>query len=89
MPLSTSSLEMLFGVSVAHAAGRLAELTPRETEVAGLLADGLTAQEIGKLLGIAVGTVDIHRKGIKDKLGVKTTVQIVRLVLLKRLADSI
>ena len=89
MPLTISSLETLFGVSVAHAAGRLAELTPRETEVAGLLADALKAHEIGKLLGIAIATVDVHRKGIKNKLGVKTTVHIMRFVLLKRIAESI
>lgn len=36
---------------------RLRRLTPRQREVVGLLAGGHTAKEIGRLLGIAVSTV--------------------------------
>ena len=44
-------------------------LTPRELEVLGLLADGLTAHHIGHLLGIRTATVRKHLEHLYDKLG--------------------
>ncbi len=48
------------------------KLSKRELEIAGLIANGLTNQEIGKTLFISTFTVDTHRKNIISKLGVKT-----------------
>ena len=45
-------------------------LTPRQTQVAGLLEQGLTNQEIGERLHIEVSTVKIHLHNIFEKLGV-------------------
>lgn len=46
-------------------------LTPRELQVAALLAEGLRNKEIGEQLGIATGTAKIHVEHILGKLGVE------------------
>jgi DNA-binding NarL/FixJ family response regulator len=58
MPLSVKSLEEVIGLSADLVAKRLSELSPRETEVANLLADGLEPREIAAKLGISPKTVE-------------------------------
>jgi DNA-binding NarL/FixJ family response regulator len=48
----------------------LAELTPRQREVADLVARGLTNKEICSALGIAEGTVKAHVAALLETLGV-------------------
>jgi DNA-binding CsgD family transcriptional regulator len=50
-------------------------LTPRELEVLGLLADGLTNREIAEALVISIKTVGIHVTHILRKLDVSTRVE--------------
>ncbi len=52
-----------------------AELTPRETEILGLLAEGLSNKAIARQLGISDGTVKLHVKAILRKLGVHSRVE--------------
>lgn len=47
-------------------------LTPREVEIARLLREGLTNQEIAERLVISTGTVRTHLENMFDKLGVHT-----------------
>lgn len=47
-------------------------LTPREGGVLGLVAAGLTNQEIGVRLGISRRTVDAHLRSIFAKVGVRS-----------------
>ncbi len=51
-------------------------LTPREGEVAGLVAQGLANREIGKTLVISERTVDAHVLHILNKLGFNSRAQI-------------
>jgi two-component system response regulator NreC len=44
-------------------------LGPREREVLALLADGLTSREIAERLGVALKTVETHRRNIAQKVG--------------------
>src|SRR5215469_2273910 len=44
-------------------------LTPREVEVLGCVARGMSNKEIGEKLGTAEGTVKIHVQNILAKLG--------------------
>jgi len=52
-------------------------VTPREREVFVLAAQGYTAKEIGKSLGISPRTVEAHRRHIKDKLGLNNQSELV------------
>ncbi|MBR1894506.1 MAG: LuxR family transcriptional regulator [Bacteroidales bacterium] len=55
-------------------------LTPREVEVARLCAEGLFSKEIGDRMGISQRTVETHKNNIFRKLGINTTIELVRLV---------
>ncbi len=51
------------------------ELTPRETEILGLLAEGQSNKVIARNLGISDGTVKLHVKAILRKLEVHSRVE--------------
>lgn len=53
-------------------------LTPREQEVMRLLAEGLSAKEIAEKLFISPKTVENHRANIMSKLGLHSTMELVR-----------
>jgi len=60
-------------VRPAPAADALIEpLTPRETEVLQLLAEGLTNRRLGERLGISEHTAKFHVNAILGKLGART-----------------
>jgi RNA polymerase sigma factor (sigma-70 family) len=65
---------------------RLAALSAREREVVERVVAGRTNKVIAKELGIAVKTVEFHRKRITDKLQVKTTADLIHLVVEHRLS---
>jgi DNA-binding NarL/FixJ family response regulator len=49
-------------------------LTPRETEIVKLIAEGHTSRQIAELLNIAENTVDRHRANVLEKLGLRDRV---------------
>lgn len=51
------------------------DLTPRETEILGLLAEGQSNKAIARNLGISDGTVKLHVKAILRKLNVHSRVE--------------
>ena len=53
-------------------------LTPREQEVMRLLAEGLSAKEVGGKLFISPKTVENHRSNIMRKLDLHSTVELIR-----------
>ncbi len=59
----------------------LAELTPREREVLGLMAEGRTNQAIAEQLVVSERAVEKHVTGIFSKLGLATSAQDHRRVL--------
>ena len=81
--------QSLVGALVGLAAGRAApppeELSLRERQVLGFLADGATSKEIALALGLAPKTVENHRGRILGKLGVANSAAAVRAGLARGL----
>lgn len=57
------------------------ELTPRETEVLGLLALGYTNPEIADKLVLSVRTVETHRANVQRKTGLSTRAELIAYAL--------
>ncbi|MDA0563938.1 LuxR C-terminal-related transcriptional regulator [Streptomonospora sp. S1-112] len=55
-------------------------MTPRETQVARLVAEGMTNREIARALGIAEWTAINHLRKIMRKLDCSSRVQVARWV---------
>jgi DNA-binding NarL/FixJ family response regulator len=67
------------------AAQRRAVLTPRELEVLGFVAQGLSNKEIGDRIGTAGGTVKIHLQNILSKLGAADRTHAVAIAIQRNL----
>lgn len=68
----------------AGAAQRVSQLSPREREVLGLLADGLQGPEIAERLFLSLETVRTHIRNAAGKLGARTRVQAAAIVACAR-----
>jgi DNA-binding NarL/FixJ family response regulator len=75
---TNTSLARRLGLQVPRPAKRAGELTARESEVHELLAQGLTNEEIAKLLYISLSTTKVHVKHIYEKLGVRSRLEAAR-----------
>lgn len=75
---SDASLASRLGLRVPRVAKRPTGLTARESEVHDLLAQGLTNEEIAKLLFISLSTTKVHVKHIYEKLGVRSRLEAAR-----------
>lgn len=82
-PIAPALVKRLIGSFHADTPDQPNPLTPREREVLGLLAEGLTLTKIGTLLGITRHTVAAHVKRIYLKLEISSraeaTLQAVRM----------
>lgn len=58
-------------------------LSPRQQEIAALIAEGKTNREIAEQLGIDISTVDSHRVLIYRKLGVRNAVELTHIAIRK------
>ncbi|MDY0072588.1 MAG: response regulator [Thauera sp.] len=63
------------------ALARLARLSPRESEVALLLARGLPNKLVARELEISEKTVHVHRQNVMEKTGVSSAAELARLIL--------
>lgn len=61
-----------------------AAITPREDEVLGLIAEGLSSRAIGERLGMGVRTVETHRTNLRRKLGLPSPAALVRFAVERR-----
>jgi len=59
---------------------RLERLSPRETEVAQLVAEGLPNKTIGQRLDISERTVQVHRLHVMEKLGIHSAAELARML---------
>jgi DNA-binding NarL/FixJ family response regulator len=60
----------------------LVRLTPQESRVLQLIAEGLTTKEIALRLGISPRTVETHRANLMEKLRARNVAALVRFALL-------
>jgi len=58
-------------------------LTPRETEILQLIAEGKANKEIANLLTISVKTVEKHRQSLMDKLNIREAASLTRYAIAK------
>lgn len=59
---------------------RYATLTSREVEVARLLVQTTSARDVAATLGVSVMTVLAHTQGLKLKMGVQSTADLVQML---------
>jgi DNA-binding CsgD family transcriptional regulator len=87
LPRETSILVQVLGgpaPSEAHAAafGKLYGLTEAETRVAALIGSGHSTPQAAALLGLSAATVRTHLSHCFDKTGVRSQVELARLIAL-------
>jgi len=70
------------GSSTPHFGGKL---TPRQREVLQLVAEGKSMKEIARILGISVRTVEFHKNGLIQQLGLRTVAELTRYALDQRI----
>lgn len=72
----------------AEAGAPLDVLTPRETEVLKLIAEGASTREIAAALTVAESTVENHRTNILAKLGMRDRVELTRFAIRVGLTEA-
>lgn len=73
--LTDALARMVQGETTLDDDGPFSDLTPRETEILCLLADGQSNKLIARNLGISDGTVKLHVKAILRKLNIHSRVE--------------
>jgi len=69
-------------VEAALAARRkLDRLTPRQVEVLGLLAEGLSTSAIARQLQLSIKTIETHRTALMDRLGIHDLAGLIRFAI--------
>jgi DNA-binding NarL/FixJ family response regulator len=68
----------------SHFGGRL---TPRQREVLQLVAEGKSMKEIARILDISVRTVEFHKNGLIQELGLRTVAELTRYALDQKIAS--
>jgi DNA-binding NarL/FixJ family response regulator len=58
-----------------------ATLTPRQREVLQLVAEGKSGKEIAHFLNISVKTVEFHKAGLMEQLGLRSTAELTRFAI--------
>jgi len=67
----------IFGTEQNAAKCKIYDMSPREIEIVRYLSQGYSTKELASMLRIEATTVESYKERIKEKMGVKTVVQIV------------
>lgn len=88
----TPSLRDIYARLASDSPGRLkaegSPLTPRQREVLQLIAEGKSSKKIASILNISVKTVEFHRGGIAEILGLSSIADLTRYALLHGIIQS-
>jgi len=87
-PETTIALHLVAQGGDAGGSG-LSQLSPRENQILGLLSEGLTGKAIALRLTLSPETVRTHVRNATTKLGAKTRVQAVALLVRSRGAGAV
>ncbi len=71
----------------AAATGNAASLTPRESEVLQLIAEGFPNKRIASELNISIKTVEKHRQQVMNKLNIHDTAGLTRYFMSKGMIE--
>lgn len=74
-------IEAVSEETLAYARHGLGTLTERELEVMRLMANAHSSKQIAALLSLSHRTVEIYRSRILNKLGAKSSVDLVRILV--------
>jgi DNA-binding NarL/FixJ family response regulator len=86
--LSDTLLRRIIGGATEARPGRIERLSARERQVLQLLADGHSAKESAERLGISAKTIEVHRKNIRQKLGISSIAELTKYAIRMGLTDS-
>jgi DNA-binding CsgD family transcriptional regulator len=64
------------------------QLTPRERQVAALVASGRTNRQIGRVLGISEKTAEVHLHHVMSKLDVRSRAEVAAWAVTQHLVNS-
>ena len=76
------------GVAALVEASKGSDLTTREREVLGLVAQGLSNRDISDRLGISAKTVDNHRSNLMRKINVHSVAELMSFAMREGLLDT-
>lgn len=71
--------QLLVSTNKNNSAPAVATVTVRQLEILRLVASGDTSKRIAKKLSIHIKTVDNHRRMLRDRLGVHSTAEMIRV----------
>jgi DNA-binding CsgD family transcriptional regulator len=81
-------IEAVFGLTATTALERYSRLTPRERQVAAMIAAGAPTHQIAAELAVSKKTLPVHRMRIKAKLAAPTEAHIANVVNLVLLVEQ-
>lgn len=88
--ISSDVYDILISKDNVNSSGITAiKLSPAETEIARLIAEGNTTKEIAGFKHLSFHTVNTHRKNIFRKLGINTSLELVKYVMNSGLSTDI
>jgi two-component system response regulator NreC len=80
--------DYLHNIAALAAPDDLEKLTSRERQILQLIAEGKSNKEISAMFFISVKTVETHKANLKEKLGVRTTADLVKYAVRKGIVSS-
>ena len=81
-------LHRVAGKRMAPTGASLQSLTDRELEIYQMIGHGLTVREIAAKIFVSSKTVEVHRENIKEKLKLKSAMELIRHAVTHLLSDS-